>query len=58
MKNNMKSLRLIVLSIAILLLGACVHTNNVLEIFDQNNTNAQFRGILDVIKETDKNDNS
>jgi hypothetical protein len=57
MKSNMKSLKLLVLSIIALMLSACVHTNNVLEIFDKNNTNAQFRGILDVIKETDKNVN-
>lgn len=50
-------MKIIIIALLAMTIVGCVHTNNALEIFDKNNTNTEFRGILDVIKNTDKNIN-
>ncbi|MDP5134217.1 MAG: hypothetical protein NWQ54_25320 [Paraglaciecola sp.] len=50
----MKNLFHFILALAV---SACTYNNNVLEIYAQKNSATEFRGILDVIKSSDKNVN-
>jgi hypothetical protein len=57
MKMLFTDMKPLIITALVMIMSGCIHTNNVLEIFDKNDTNVEFRGVLDVIKNTDKNVN-